>query len=181
MTLPSAANNTSDVDTSYCNVISFVAHGTNSGKTYLIEQLIRELKRRGRKVAAVKHAMHQHSVDPEGKDTFRFASSGADRIILFSPEGLLMYEANQPDTPYIYGIASKGMDIVLIEGFKGGPFKKIEVFNEEIYTTPLCREQPSPDYIAMVSREHWEMDIPHFRFADLDAIVAFIEEQAGLS
>jgi len=168
------------VYTSYRNVISFVACGTNSGKTYLLEKLIRKLKKRGWKVAALKHAMHQHSVDPEGKDTFKFATSGADRIILFSPEGLMMYEANQPDINYVYDIASKGMDIVLIEGLKGGPFKKIEVFNEEMYTIPLCKQKPSPDFIALVSHQYRELDIPHFMFTDLDALVAFIEEQAGL-
>jgi molybdopterin-guanine dinucleotide biosynthesis protein len=72
------------------------------------------------------------------------------------------------------------MDIVLVEGFKAGPFKKIEVFNEEIYTTPLCVEQPGPEYIAIVSRETLAIGIPHFRFEDIDAIAAFIEASAGL-
>jgi molybdopterin-guanine dinucleotide biosynthesis protein MobB len=176
----SLKNYRNPVDTAYSNVISFVARGTNSGKTYLLERLIPELKRRGRKVAAIKHAMHQHSIDPEGKDTFKFAQRGADRIILFSPEGFLMYEAKHPETDYLYTIASQGVDIVLVEGFKSGPFKKIEVFNEELYATPLCREQPSPDYIAIVSRESMDSSIPHFRFEDIDAITTFIEEHAGL-
>lgn len=180
LTLPSVANYTNNVDTAYRNVISFVARGTNSGKTYLLEHLITELKRRGRKVAAVKHAMHQHSVDPQGKDTFKFAARGADRIILFSPDGLLMYESKHPGNDYLYTVASQDMDIVLIEGFKAGPFRKIEVFNEEIYTTPLCVEQPGPDYIAIISRETLAIGIPHFRFEDIDAIATFIEESAGL-
>jgi molybdopterin-guanine dinucleotide biosynthesis protein MobB len=170
-------NYTNSVDIPYRNVISFVARGTNSGKTYLMERLISELKRRGRRVAAVKHAMHGHTVDPEGKDTFKFAQRGADRVILFSPEGLLMYEAMHPETDYLYTVASQDMDIVLVEGFKSGPFRKIEVFNEENYTTPLCVEDPGQGFLAIVSRAPVDADIPQFRFEDIGAIAAFIEEQ----
>ena len=177
---PQAANYTEPVDMGYQNIISFVAQGTNSGKTYLIERLITELKGRGRRVAAVKHAMHQHTVDPEGKDTFRFASRGADRIILFSRDGLLMYEAGHPETPYLHDLASKDVDIVLVEGFKAGPFRKIEVFNEELYTAPLCVEQPGGEYIAIVSRRPVAVGIPQFRFEDIDAIASFIESSVGL-
>jgi len=180
LTLLTMKNYTDPVDNPYRNIISFVAQGTNSGKTYLLERLITELKGRGRKIAAIKHAMHQHSVDPEGKDTYKFAARGADRIVLFSPEGLLMYEAKHPEIPYLYTIASQGMDIILVEGFKSGPFKKIEVFNEELYAVPLCIEQPSPDYIAIVSRNPMDVGIPHFFFEDIDAIAAFIEVYAGL-
>jgi molybdopterin-guanine dinucleotide biosynthesis adapter protein len=169
-------NYTDPMDRPYPNVISFVAKGTNSGKTYLMERLITELKRRGRNVTAVKHAMHGHTVDPEGKDTFKFAQRGADRVILFSPDGLLMYEASHPETDYLYTLASQDMDIVLVEGFKSGPFRKIEVFNEENYATPLCVEEPGQGFLAIVSRAPVDTDIPQFRFEDIESIAAFIEE-----
>jgi molybdopterin-guanine dinucleotide biosynthesis protein MobB len=164
------------VDRPYRNVISFVARGTNSGKTYLMERLITELKRRGRKVTAVKHAMHGHAVDPEGKDTHKFAQAGADRVILFSPDGLLMYETKHPEPDYLYTIASQDMDIVLVEGYKSGPFRKIEVFNEENYTIPLCVEEQGQDLLAIVSRTPVDIDIPQFRFEDIESIAVFIEE-----
>jgi molybdopterin-guanine dinucleotide biosynthesis adapter protein len=141
-----------------------------------MERLITELKRRGRKVTAVKHAMHGHAVDPEGKDTHKFAKAGADRVILFSPDGLLMYETKHPEADYLYAIASKGMDIVLVEGFKSGPFRKIEVFNEENYTKPLCVDEPGQDLLAIVSRAPIDADIPQFRFEDIEPIAAFIEK-----
>lgn len=167
---------TTPVHIHYDKVIAFIARGTNSGKTYLMERLITELKRRGRKVTAVKHAMHGHAVDPEGKDTSKFARRGADRVILFSPDGLLMYEASHPEPDYLYAMAAKGMDIVLVEGFKSGPFRKIEVFNEENYDTPLCVEEPGQGFLAIVSRANVDTDIPQFRFEDIENIAAFIEE-----
>jgi molybdopterin-guanine dinucleotide biosynthesis adapter protein len=97
-------------------------------------------------------------------------------VILFSPDGLLMYEAKHPETDYLYSIATKDMDIVLVEGFKSGPFRKIEVFNEEAYTTPLCVEKPGQGFLAIVSRAPVDTGIPQFRFEDIDAIAVFIEE-----
>lgn len=166
------------MDKHYHNIISFVARGTKSGKTFLLEQVIEELKQRGKKVAAVKHAMHQHVIDHEGKDTFKFAQKGADRIILFSPEGLLMYEVGKPNTEYVFDIVTPGIDIILVEGFKSGPFKKIEVFNEEMYTSPLCEEQSGAEYIAIVSRGPLNVGIPQFRFEEVPAICDLIEYNA---
>ncbi|HOX00699.1 MAG TPA: molybdopterin-guanine dinucleotide biosynthesis protein B, partial [Deltaproteobacteria bacterium] len=110
-------------------IISFVAKGTNSGKTYLMEKLVGEFKARGKKVTAVKHGTHRMEVDKEGKDTWKFAQQGADRIILFSDRALLLYELKEPDLDHLVSLAREGSDIVLVEGFKSGPFKKIEVFN----------------------------------------------------
>jgi len=163
------------VDAQYGKVISFIAKGTNSGKTYLMERLITELKRRGRTVTAVKHAQHGHAVDPEGKDTYRFARRGADRVILFTHDGLLMYETACPDTDYLYAMAVKNVDIVLVEGFKSGPFRKIEVFNEENYDIPLCVEQPDREFLAIVSRAPVNAAVPQFRFEDIEAIADFVE------
>jgi len=171
---------TGHVHTRYQNVVSFVARGTKSGKTYLLEQVIREMKRRGKKLAAVKHANHQHVMDQEGKDTFKFAQNGADRIILFSPDGMLMYEERHPDIEYVFASAAYGMDLILLEGFKAGPFRKIEVFNEELYATPLCLEQPDPQYIAIVSRGPLDVAIPQFRFEEITAICDLIENLTGL-
>jgi molybdopterin-guanine dinucleotide biosynthesis protein B len=171
---------TDQVHTRYQNVVSFVARGTKSGKTYLLEQVIREMKLRGKKITAVKHANHQHVVDQEGKDTFKFAQNGADRIILFSPDGMLMYEDGHPDVEHVFASAAHGMDLILVEGFKAGPFRKIEVFNEELYATPLCLEQQDPQYIAIVSREPLDVAIPQFRFEEIPAICDFIETSTGL-
>ncbi len=172
---------TGPVDSAYRNILSFVAQGTNSGKTTVLEKVIEELTRRGRKVTAVKHGLHMHYADKPGKDTQRFASRGAGRIVLFAPEGILMYENAPPSLDYLCSVAATGVDIVLVEGFKSGPFKKIEVFNDTIYDRPLCLESPSEDYIALVSNAPMKTGIPNFLFHDIDGLCTFIEESAGLS
>src|SRR4030042_2845773 len=62
-------------------VVGFYGY-SNSGKTTLIERLIRELGSRGMRVAAVKQSGHPVSMDSEGKDTFRFSAAGAELVVL---------------------------------------------------------------------------------------------------
>ncbi|HPW68853.1 MAG: molybdopterin-guanine dinucleotide biosynthesis protein B [Desulfomonilia bacterium] len=161
----------------YGNIVSFVAKGTDSGKTFLIERLIEEYKKRGLKVAAVKHANHLDQVDREGKDTHRFARKGADRIVLFSDHALMLYEFSRPGTDYLVELAGKSMDIVFVEGFKKGPFPKIEVFNPSLYDAPLCLENPDEKeaYIALVSKEPFDAGLPWFSFGDIKGLCTFID------
>jgi molybdopterin-guanine dinucleotide biosynthesis protein B len=174
-------NYTGSVDSAYRNILSFVARGTNSGKTTVMERIIAELASRGRKVAAVKHGLHMHYADKEGKDTQRFALNGAGRIVLFSPEGILMYENAPPTVDFLCCVAAAGMDVVLVEGFKSGPFRKIEVFNDTIYSSPLCTENPSSDYIALISNAPCDAGIPNFLFHEIAELCTFIEEKTGLT
>jgi molybdopterin-guanine dinucleotide biosynthesis adapter protein len=160
----------------YTKIIAFVGRGSLSGKTSVLERVIVELKARGKKLTVVKHGIHIEIPDKDGKDTFRFARQGADRIMMFSDDSLFMYENKPPDVAYLAGIAVKDMDIVLVEGFKAGPFRKIEVFNSQVYQVPLCLEHPSPDYIAVVSDTMLDLPIPRFGFNDTHALCDMIEE-----
>ena len=72
-------------------VISFIGR-SSSGKTSLMEYLIRELNSRGFKVVAVKH-IHKPTfdVDREGKDTWRLFNAGAETVIGASSERLYLF------------------------------------------------------------------------------------------
>ena len=56
-------------------VIAFAAY-SGTGKTTLIEKLVRELKNRGLRLAVIKHDGHKFEIDHEGKDSWRFAKAG---------------------------------------------------------------------------------------------------------
>jgi molybdopterin-guanine dinucleotide biosynthesis protein B len=162
------------------NIISFVAKESGSGKTTLIERIIEELKKTGLKITVVKHTNHPVSLDNEGKDTFKFAEKGADRIMLFSDESLYMYELKKPDLSYIISLASKDVDLVIIEGYKEGPFQKIEVFNSQLCSTPLCIDSATNNIIALVSNVEIKTDLPLYGFDDIDKICAFILDKCDL-
>ena len=57
------------------------------GKTTLLEKLIPELKRRGYRVATVKHHSRPgFEIDRPGKDTWRHAQAGSDHVIIAAPD-----------------------------------------------------------------------------------------------
>ncbi|MGC9324740.1 MAG: molybdopterin-guanine dinucleotide biosynthesis protein B [Desulfomonilia bacterium] len=177
MTLSLPKNYTKTVNTSYDKVISFVARGTNSGKTYILERIIEELRTRGRTIAAVKHSVHSATPHREGKDTTRFSQKGAARVLLFSDHNLIMYENTGPSPEYLVSLAGQDVDLVLIEGYKYGPFRKIEVFNHALYDVPLCVESPHSHFIAVISNDVVDAGIPQFYFDDVDGICSFLESQ----
>ena len=78
--------------------LSIVGH-SNSGKTTLIERLIGELKRRGRRLAVVKHTGGPFDMDRPGKDTWRYAEAGCDAIAILGPERSVILERHGPGYP----------------------------------------------------------------------------------
>lgn len=155
------------------NIISFVARSSGSGKTHIIELLIAELTKRGLNVAAVKHSGHIPEFDRQGKDTYRYRKSGASRIMIFSPHGMMMYDNSEQSARDIAEQAGKGMNIVLVEGYKDGPFPKIEVYNPAVYNLPLCKEFKGR-FIGLVSDTDPGIDIPRFKFCDVAKLADFI-------
>src|SRR5262249_2954965 len=56
----------------------------NSGKTTLIESLLRDLNGRGLRVSTLKHAHHAFDIDHPGKDSFRHREAGAHEVLVTS-------------------------------------------------------------------------------------------------
>jgi molybdopterin-guanine dinucleotide biosynthesis protein B len=93
----------------------------SSGKTTTIEVLTRELTRRGYKIAAVKHIPEpDFTIDTKGKDTWRFAKSGAKTIISVASNEITTIEKVDEESFSLKKILKKceGNDIVFLEGFK---------------------------------------------------------------
>ena len=92
-----------------------------SGKTTTIESLIRELTKRGYKVAAIKHVPETgHTIDTIGKDTWRYAQAGAKTIVSAAAGEIATIEKTSVETVKLNALIRKckGNDIVFIEGLK---------------------------------------------------------------
>ena len=48
-------------------VVNIVGSGSNVGKTFLLEGLIKELKKRGHSVATIKHDVHGFDIEKKEK------------------------------------------------------------------------------------------------------------------
>jgi molybdopterin molybdotransferase len=148
-----------------------------SGKTVLMEQLIAEFKRRGYKVATLKHNHHGTvEIDHPGKDTWRFARAGADAVLVSSPNKLAFIENLNYDLRLeeIMPIIGPGFDLILAEGFRRSKStKKIEVHRKGLGNDLLC----SPEELsAIVTDGSLDIDVAQLPWGDTVAVADFIEK-----
>lgn len=155
----------------------------NSGKTTLTERLVRELTSRGWNVSTIKHAHHEFDIDKEGTDSFRHREAGAREVAVVSARRwALMHELREEQEPRLEDILARlaPCDLVLIEGYKREPHKKIEARRLKARDrTPLSRSDPN---IVAVAADHPQAgeELPVFDLDDVDAVADFIEAAAGL-
>ena len=150
-------------------VISIIGR-KNAGKTTLTVALASELARRGHRVMSMKHADHPAQVDQPGVDSWRHFHEGrAERVLLVSPEMRVLF-TRAPDEYDPFGLVREhlsGADIVLIEGYKGAPLPKIEVFRRAVGPQPLYDPTAAnaEEWVAIVTDDYgFESDrrILHF-------------------
>ncbi len=162
-------------------VVSFVAARSNSGKTTLIEKIVRILKARGLRVAVVKHASAGFELDRPGKDSWRFEQAGADAVVLVGPDRTaLLKKIDRAATADELLRAVPDVDMVIYEGFKQSAINKIEVFRSGISgEMPLCMKDDS--FRALVSDTRQPVSIPQFELDDAEGVAEFITKNNSFS
>jgi molybdopterin-guanine dinucleotide biosynthesis protein MobB len=136
-----------------------IAGKKNSGKTTLVVALAAELKRRGHRVASVKHGHHGFEIDQPGRDSWRHFHEGEVEAVLMmsaSKIALVMRMEEEPDPAALierlYG--GRGYDLVLVEGFKHGPFAKLEVYRRAVHERPVydpSDAEAAARYLAVIT------------------------------
>ena len=99
---------------------------SGSGKTTLIEKLLREMTSQGLDVAVVKHTHHLVDWDQPGKDSWRFREAGAGRVLLSTPERLLVQTRSRQSAPELAGLVD-GVDLIVHEGGRQSDADKVLV------------------------------------------------------
>ncbi len=124
---------------------------SGSGKTTMLERLIRELKWRGLRVGTLKHSSHKHTMDMPGKDSWRHKEAGAERTLFVGPETLQFVADLAPEETMetLADSYMSGLDIVLVEGFKKEKGDKIEVVRSERSSSPVMSKEDG--LIAVIS------------------------------
>ncbi|MDO9390718.1 MAG: molybdopterin-guanine dinucleotide biosynthesis protein B [bacterium] len=117
-------------------IISFVGH-SNSGKTTLIEQIVRILSRKGYRVGVLKHTHGAIKADKRGTDTDKFRLAGAGISSITDDKLLVRFEDAKKLTPKIIASAlSRELDLLIIEGYKKESFPKA-LFSDELSSVNL--------------------------------------------
>ncbi len=99
-------------------MISFVAP-SGTGKTTLVERVIKTLSERGMRVAGVKHDAHRIELDTEGKDSWRMRKAGADTLLVGSNQLAWMSDTGvAPPLTALVDLFFADADLVIVEGYR---------------------------------------------------------------
>ena len=120
--------------------VAVVGH-KNSGKTTLTERLIRHFSEEGLRVAAVKHTSDEIGFDKPGRDSDRLSHAGAIAVGLVAKGEIGFYTAHTPSTSEAwiestFASLPQPPDLVIYEGYRGGPHPKIECILRPEITVP---------------------------------------------
>ncbi len=154
----------------------------NSGKTTLVEKLVRHLTEQGFKISTVKHAHHDFDIDHEGRDSFRHRKAGASEVAVVSQNRFaIMNELRGAEPPTLDEILAKlsPCNLVIVEGYKRDTHDKIEVRNLELNHPELAGADPTIVAIAANSRIANAV-VPVFNRDDVSNLAQFIIEHVGL-
>lgn len=132
-------------------VINIVGDKSNVGKTFVMEGIIKELKRRGLSVATIKHDIHGFDIDQKGKDTYKHREAGSETVIISSPKRFALIKEVKEEIPLekIINLA-KDKDVILVEGYKKSTLRKIEVYKKGFSDRIIS---PKENLIAIASDE----------------------------
>jgi molybdopterin-guanine dinucleotide biosynthesis protein B len=155
-------------------VVSIVGK-SGIGKTELVGRLIKEFKKRGYKIAAIKHSLGGVEVDRPGKDSWRLAEAGSDAVVISSPDKLVLMKTvdHDPSIEEILHVIGSDFDLVLAEGFRKSKAPKIEVYKKELGEGLMCSVN---ELSAIASDGPIDNDVPQLPLANTQAIADFIEK-----
>src|SRR3954470_1190791 len=108
-----------------------LAGWSGAGKTTLLTRLIPYFLGQGLRVSVIKHAHHSFDVDVAGKDSWLHRQAGAAEVLVSSAQRwALMHELRGAEEPKLPELLAKlsPVGLVIVEGFKREPHRKIEVY-----------------------------------------------------
>lgn len=147
---------------------------SGSGKTTLIEKLIPELKRRGYRIATVKHHSHAgFEIDQPGRDSWRHARAGSDQVVIAAPDKIASYRPLEREAGLDEITAQiDGVDLILVEGYKNAGKPSIEILRGDLGIRPIS---PPEQVLAYAANFALEAPRPVFNLEDARGLASFLE------
>ncbi len=155
-------------------VIGFAGY-SGSGKTTLIERLLPRFRTAGLRLAVIKQSHHDIEVDKPGKDSWRHRQAGAHEVLLTSPHRwMLVHELGHAPEPTLDEHLARlsPCDLVIVEGFRHGAHRKIEVWRSALGQPWLHPDDPHIE--AVVADATPPGTLPHFHPDDIDSIYSWL-------
>ena len=154
-------------------VVSIVGR-SKSGRTTLLEKMVRELKQRGYRVGTVKHHSHPgFELDRPGKDTWRHAEAGSDHVVIAAPDKVAsIRRVDREPTLEEISATMTDVDVVLTEGYLRSGKYKIEVVRAARATEPIC--EPG-ELLALATDLPLDTGVPRYDLDDAAGLVDLVE------
>jgi len=156
-----------------------LAGWSGAGKTTLLTRVIPLLLKKDLRVSVIKHAHHAFDVDVPGKDSWRHRESGATEVLVSSTRRwALMHELRGVGEPRLSELLAKmsRVDLVVIEGFKREPHRKIEVHRAANAKPLLFPDDPC--VVGIATDIAVETTLPTAHLDDIEAITAMMLRSA---
>jgi len=156
-----------------------LAGWSGAGKTTLLTRVIPHLRKEGLRVSVIKHAHHSFDVDVPGKDSYVHRQSGAEEVLVSSARRwALMHELRGASEPRLRELIAKmsPVDLVIVEGFKSEPHRKIEVYRKANGKAPLFPDDPAIAGIATDATIETTLPVAHLD--DIPAVAAMMRKFA---
>jgi len=156
-----------------------LAGWSGAGKTTLLTRLIPHFNAQGLRVSVIKHAHHHFDVDVPGKDSWRHREAGAAEVLVSSANRwALMHELRGVAEPRLPELLAKlsAVDLVVVEGFKREPHRKIEVHRAANGKPLLFPEDPG--IVGIATDIAVETRLPTVHLDDIPAVAALVLRSA---
>jgi len=155
-------------------VVSIVGK-SDSGKTTLMERLIRALADRGYRVGSVKHHVHDFDIDIPGKDSWRHAKAGAAVTLVSSPSKLGMVRQMDHEATIDELLAlARDVDVLLTEGYRRSGEVRIEVSRKARSTELVC--EPAELFALVTDNEELTVGVvPVFGLDDVAGLAELVD------
>lgn len=173
--------------------VSFIAK-SGTGKTTLIEKLIKIFAGKKYKVSSIKHTDHKFEADIKGKDSWIHKHAGAFSTMLLSDDSMAFFsDIKKPDAFDVHNnndsgrnintidsLINKffyGSDILIVEGFKDVSIPKVELFRKELNPELQLKYADDDDCILVCGDVLIDnLNKPQININESDKIAVFLEK-----
>ena len=162
------------IDASPLPVVSFIGK-KKSGKTTVVLGVTEELRRRGYRLAVLKHDTHGFEVDVPGTDSYRFREAGTEVVGISSPDKYVWQCGVEEERPLgeLMRQIREPVDLVITEGFKRQDAPKIEV-SRKARSTELV--STADELIGITSDQSFaDYPVPQYALDDFVGLADLLE------
>lgn len=157
--------------------ITFAGY-SGSGKTTLLTKVIKYLKDKEYKIAALKHDGHNFEMDKEGKDTYLMKTSGAECVAIASKNKFAIISDTDKRLSFheLMKQIPINVDIIIGEGFKDEDIPKILVHRKDNKKPNLYNDERNIIAVATDDFNEFNNVTNLFHINDYEKIAEFLIE-----